>query len=152
MFEKILVPVDGSEHSDKALLYARGLAEKFESQIILVHVFSVPIPLDEVTEHAIGAKGIPPEFMEAKEKAEEDILKRAEAEVEKAQEGKKRIPIMAYLKEGNIVQEIISISEKEKADLIVMGARGISKLKEVLLGSVSDGVARNAHCPIMIIK
>ncbi|RLG91575.1 universal stress protein, partial [Candidatus Bathyarchaeota archaeon] len=43
-------------------------------------------------------------------------------------------------------------AEEKNVDLIVMGARGISKIKEILLGSVSHGVARKAHCPVLIIK
>ena len=56
------------------------------------------------------------------------------------------------LREGDVVEEILKAVEKDKFDLIVMGARGVSVIKEVLLGSVSDGVVRKAPCPVLISK
>jgi nucleotide-binding universal stress UspA family protein len=62
------------------------------------------------------------------------------------------VPVETILLEGNTVQEIIKAAGEGKFDLIVMGARGISKIREILLGSVSDGVLRNAPCPVLIVK
>lgn len=62
------------------------------------------------------------------------------------------VPVETILKEGNTVQEIVKKAREGNYDLIVMGARGLSKIKELLLGSVSDGVIRNAACPVLIVK
>ena len=149
MFNKILVPVDGSEHSDKALRYATMMAETFNSKIILVHVFSLPTAV----EPAIGAIPITPDVIEAMQKSAEQILKEAEDKVEEARKNKdKPIPVETFLEHDGIVDQIISIAEKEKVDLIVMGARGLSKLKKIFLGSISEGVTHKAHCPVMTIK
>lgn len=148
MFNKILVAVDGSEHSDKALRYATMFAENFNSKIILVHVFSIP----NSVEPAIGSS-LTPAIIDATHKSGEEILKRAEDKVEKVKKIKKRlIPFKKYLKQGNAVDQIIGIAVKEKVNLIIIGARGLSKLKEIFLGSVSEGVTHKAHCPVMIIK
>jgi nucleotide-binding universal stress UspA family protein len=56
------------------------------------------------------------------------------------------------LREGHTVQETLKIARDSKFDLIVMGARGISRIREILLGSVSDGVIRNAPCPVLVTK
>ncbi|MEM3789229.1 MAG: universal stress protein, partial [Candidatus Bathyarchaeia archaeon] len=56
------------------------------------------------------------------------------------------------LREGHVVQEIVRAAEEGKFDLIVMGARGISRIKELILGSVSDGVIRHAPCPVLVTK
>jgi len=56
------------------------------------------------------------------------------------------------LKEGHTVQEILKAARDSEFDLIVMGARGISKIRGMLLGSVSDGVIRNAPCPVPVTK
>lgn len=150
MFEKILVPVDGSKHSNKALRYATMLAEKFHSKIILVHVYSSPI--GRTIEPAMGASSITQTDMNAIQQQGKQILEHAKTEVEKAKKNKTHILVETYLKQGDIVEQISSTAKKEKADIIVMGARGISKLKECLLGSTSDGVSRNALCPVMIVK
>jgi nucleotide-binding universal stress UspA family protein len=51
-----------------------------------------------------------------------------------------------------MVQEILKTARDSEFNLIVMGARGISKIREMLLGSVSDGVIRNAPCPVLVTK
>ena len=53
---------------------------------------------------------------------------------------------------SSIVPAIINFSEKEKIDLIVMGTRGRSGLKKLLLGSVASGVITHSHCPVLVIK
>jgi nucleotide-binding universal stress UspA family protein len=60
--------------------------------------------------------------------------------------------VETMLREGHVVQEIVKAAEEGKFDLIVMGARGIGKIKELILGSVSDGVVRNAPCPVLVTK
>lgn len=56
------------------------------------------------------------------------------------------------LREGQTVQEILKTAREGEFDLIVMGSRGLSKIKEIFLGSVSDGVIRNASCPVLVVK
>ena len=62
------------------------------------------------------------------------------------------VEVETMLREGHVVHEIVRAAEEGKFDLIVMGARGISKIKELILGSVSDGVIRNAPCPVLVTK
>jgi len=139
MFEKILVPLDGSEHSIKALEIAVQIALKFDGQITLIHVCSIgnleayPRPIDE--------------FIQAIRKNGTKIL--ADGEKKVKAEG---ITAEKLLKEGHPVEEIIKSCKDDEFDLIVIGARGLSKIKEILLGSVSDGVTRHAHCPVVVVK
>jgi len=155
LFEKILVPLDGSEHSFRALETAAQLAKRFGGKITLIHVYSVtvrPVIMPEPT--TLTHPGIPvmtpaevSKVVEATRKAGASILADSEQRV-KAEE----IQVESILVEGNVVQEIIKTAKEGKFDLIVMGARGISKIREILLGSVSDGVIRNAHCPVLVVK
>ncbi|MGB9778829.1 MAG: universal stress protein [Candidatus Bathyarchaeales archaeon] len=139
MFEKILVPLDGSGHSIKALEVAVQIALKFNGKITLIHVYSIsgfaiyPTPVQE--------------FIEAIRKAGVDILA----------DGKKRVKakgvhVETLLLEGHAVEQIVKTCKEGKFDLVVMGARGLSKIKEILLGSVSDGVTRHAYCPVLVVK
>jgi nucleotide-binding universal stress UspA family protein len=139
LFEKILVPLDGSEHSLKALKIAVQIAKKFNGKITLIHVYSIgglasyPTPVHE--------------FIEAIRKVSADILGDGEKKVKA--EG---VQVETLLKEGHAVEEIIKTCREGKFDLVVMGARGLSKIKEMLLGSVSDGVTRHAYCPVLVVK
>jgi nucleotide-binding universal stress UspA family protein len=139
LFEKILVPLDGSEHSLKALKIAVQIAKKFNGKITLIHVYSIgglasyPTPVHE--------------FIEAIRKVSADILGDGEKKVKA--EG---VQVKTLLKEGHAVEEIIKTCREGRFDLVVMGARGLSKIKEMLLGSVSDGVTRHAYCPVLVVK
>jgi len=155
LFEKILVPLDGSEHSLRALTAAIQIAKKFSGKITLIHVYSVavrPVIMPEPT--TLSPPMVPIMTPEEISKAVEGARKAgtvllADAEQRVKSEG---IRVETVLKEGQTVHEIIKAAEEGTFDLIVMGARGISKIREMLLGSVSDGVIRNAHCPVLVVK
>ena len=139
VFEKILVPLDGSEHSLNALEKALQIAKKFDGKITLINVYSVSS--FRMTPSQVFA------YVVELRKSGESIL----------EEGKKiawaeGIQVETLLKEGHIVEEILQKAREGNFDLIVMGARGISKMKEILLGSVSHGVTTHAPCPVLIVK
>lgn len=148
MFEKILVPLDGSDHSVRALTVAVQIAKKFDGDIILIHVYSNVWPI--VMPHATimpEATGIIPKLIEAAREAGATIL--ADGEKKVKAEG---VQVETFLREGHTVEEILKTAEEGKFDLIVVGARGLSMIKEILLGSVSDGVMRHARCPVLVVK
>jgi nucleotide-binding universal stress UspA family protein len=155
LFEKILVPLDGSEHSLKALEIATQIGKRFGGKISLIHVYSVevrPIIMPEPT--TLTPPTIPVMTPEEVSKAVQlarnvgaRILADGEQKV-KAEE----VQVESLLKEGHTVQEIIRTAKEGKFDLIVIGGRGISKIRELLLGSVTDGVIHHASCPVLVIK
>lgn len=155
LFEKILVPLDGSEHSLRALEIAIQIAKKFDGKITLIHVYSVtirPVIMPEPT--TLTPPMIPAmtpaevsKAVEATRKAGASILTDGEQKV-KAEE----VQVETTLREGHTVQEIIRTAKEGKFDLIVIGGRGISKIRELLLGSVTDGVIHHAPCPVLVIK
>lgn len=155
LFEKILVPLDGSEHSSRALETAIQIAKKFSGKITLVHVYSVtvrPVIMPEPT--TLTPPGVPvmtpaevSKVVDATRKAGFRILADGEQKVRAAE-----VQVQTMLVEGQVVHEITNAAKEGKFDLIVIGARGISKIREILLGSVSDGVIRNASCPVLVVK
>jgi len=155
LFEKILVALDGSEHSLRALEIAIQLAKKFGGKITLIHVYSVtvrPIIMPEPT--TLTPPGVPvmtpaevSKVVEATRKAGARVLGDGEQKV-KAE----KVQVETTLVEGQVVQEITRTAKEGKFDIIVMGARGISRIREMLLGSVSDGVIRHAPCPVLVVK
>jgi len=155
LFKKILVPLDGSDHSSKALEIAVQIAKKFDGKITLIHAYSVgarPIVMPEPATLSPSWVPVmaPAEFskvVEAARKAGARILENGKKRVEK--EG---VKVERLLREGHTVQEIIKAAKHGKFDLIVMGARGVSRIRGILLGSVSDGVIRNAPCPVLVTK
>ena len=155
MFKKILVPLDGSEHSMKALDVAVQIAKKFDGKITLLHVYSIsafPLIMPEPT--TLTPPGIPlvtqrevSKITEATRKTGEDILANGEEKVKA--EG---VLVEKVLLEGHVVNEIVRTAREGNYDLIVIGARGISKMRELLLGSVTDGVIHHVSCPVLVVK
>lgn len=155
MFEKILVPLDGSDHSIRALEKAVQIAKNFRGKITLIHVYSFSIPPMMVPEPTtLSSPRIPIFTAEEVSRMEEAargvgnrILKDGETKA-KAED----VQVEKILVEGHAVQEIVRTAKEGHFDLIVIGARGISKIREILLGSVSDAVIHHGLCPVLVVK
>jgi nucleotide-binding universal stress UspA family protein len=155
MFEKVLVPLDGSEHSERALETAIQIAKKFRSKTTLLHVYSVTAPAviapEPTTLTPAGFPVVTPEevakMVEAARMVGNRILKDGEQKAKSA-----NVRVETVLREGNTVQEIVALAKEGEFNLIVMGVRGISRIRELLMGSVSEGVIKNAHCPVIVVK
>jgi nucleotide-binding universal stress UspA family protein len=138
-FKKILNPVDGSEHSKRATQYSIELAKQFDSKIILLHCHAkFPVVLAEPHfQNAIN------EIMKNSEeliKPFEDLLEDSGVEYE--------IRIL----EGSPANNIDTVVNVEKIDLIVMGSRGVGNFEGLFLGSVAHQVLHKVQCPVFIIK
>lgn len=155
LFQKILVPLDGSEHSTKALEKAVQIAKKFDAKLTLIHVYSVsaqPVLLPEPT--TMGASPIP--YLTGGEiskvaRIARNTGSRVLDDGEQAAKAE-NVRVGKMLVEGHTVEEIVRAAKEGNFDLIVIGARGVSRIREFLLGSVSDGVIHHATCPILLVK
>jgi nucleotide-binding universal stress UspA family protein len=63
-----------------------------------------------------------------------------------------RIPVETILREGHTVQEIVKTVKEGNFDLVVIGARASAKIRDLLLGSVTDGVIHHVSCPVLVVK
>lgn len=155
MFEKILVPLDGSESSMHALEKAVQIAKKFAAKITLIHVYSVSPPVVVSPNDVAGSlpyeMTLPPEviskLVEAARERGANILAHGEKKVKA--EG---VQVETLLEEGYAVEEILKTAKEGGFDLIVIGDRGLSAIKEIFLGSVSHGVTLHAACPVLIVR
>jgi nucleotide-binding universal stress UspA family protein len=155
LFEKILVALDGSEHSVQALRTAIQIAGKFNGKLTLVHVYAMtfaPFVVPEPT--TLTPSGVPvvtpaevSKMIEAAREAGQRILDNGEKEVRS-----ENVQVESTLKEGSTVQEITRLAKEGNFDLIVIGAKGVGRLRELLLGSVSEGVMKHAPCPVLVVK
>ncbi|MFZ7137314.1 MAG: universal stress protein [archaeon] len=147
MFEKILVAVDGSELSYKSVDYALDLAQKYSAEVKIITVIDAPSDTLVAQASTFAPQSIK-DYEKKLEKAHEQILFKA---IQKAKLTPK-IPVTKEILEGHPAEKIIETTKKESVDLIIMGSRGLGGLKEFILGSVSDKVADEAPCPVLIIK
>lgn len=135
-FDRILVPVDFTDYSKKAL----GAAKSFLSpkgEIVLEHVVSSPV------HPSFYAGGITRMFQ-----LDPDLPNRIREKLASLYDG----PGELVVSEGDIVQDILGTAEAKSAQLIVMGTRGLSGLDHVLLGSVTERIIQKALVPVLAIK
>lgn len=138
---KILVPVDFSPASEKSLKYAQRLAEKFHSELILLHVVE---PCSPIPFNALPVTATPEQkTIDAKENLLELAQSTQVAEGWKARWN---------LRTGVATHEIVEGAKELNVDLIVIGAHGFDGWKHFAIGSTADRVARAAPCPVLVVR
>jgi nucleotide-binding universal stress UspA family protein len=141
--ERILVPVDYSEHSKVALKYARELAEANKAKLQLLHIIEEPVypdfygpgddphrvPKDYIKQRAVR---------EMNQLCDESLCPEIETEI--------------HILSGRAALEIVKFAEENWSDLIVIASHGLTGIKHLLLGSVAEKIVRMAPCPVFTVK
>ena len=137
MFERLLVAVDGSSRSEKTISMAVDLAQRYDSMVTVVHVreyeryegsdvdMGPPIPAEQLVNDVLTT------FREAGVEAKGEVRRAGS---------------------GNTPEQIIEVAEQAEADLIIMGSRGMTEWKSLLLGGVATKVIHQATCPVLLIR
>lgn len=147
MNKHILVPVDGSDHSLKALDVAADLAEKYGSKIIILHV----VPSNEVPE-GLRKWAKTEQFRDPPEAIYEQAI--ADGILEDAERrlaDKKMDTIQRASEYGDVAKRILEVARREDANLIVMGTRGLSDFQGLVMGSVAHKVTHAAPCTVITV-
>ena len=139
--EKILVPVDGSEQSHKAITFAVDLASHYNATIYLLHVFKLTIIPEGLGEYVVSdrvqLRGLGNKIIAA-------------AEDEARGHGIEHIK--TAVAEGDPAERIIDYAKDHDVDIIVIGSRGLGTFKGLLLGSVSNKVTHRADRTCVIVR
>lgn len=177
MFRKILVATDGSEHAQRALAVAGNLASRYAADLIVLHVFSCPEMTQTLrhmaeVEHLmpvrrrasardddmVWASGLPIDPKEETDdygvmyQAAERIGQRIADDGAKAAREAGAPKVKTVVRKGDPAEVILNLARNEKADLVVLGSRGLGTLKGLLLGSVSSKVNHLAACSCITVK
>ena len=149
MGRKILVALDGSEYADRALDLALDFAAKYSAEIVLLSVIDcIHTPI--VAERVGVLQPLDWEqYLENLKAFHEQILFRA---MNKVKEDKPLLKVTKELAEGRPTDEIIRAVRHRGIDMIFMGSHGLGGIKEFFLGSVSDRIANEAPCPVLIVR
>ena len=136
---KILVPVDFSEHSQKALRYALAFAAQFGAAVTLVHIVEQMVYPGDWMYPPLAA----PDFSADKHA---EMIKRL-----RALDAKSGVKTQHVVRMGRAWQEVIEIAREQKADMIILATHGYTGLKHALLGSVAEKIVRHAPCPVLSV-
>lgn len=143
MIKKILVPIDFSNYSKKALQYTVNFAKKFDAEIVLVYVIE---PMIYPADLSMGQMVIPQSEMNLSEKSDKELVQLAKSEI-----GDK-LKYKVLVKTGKPFMEIISTAKEVDSDLIIMATHGHTGVEHLLFGSTAEKVVRKAPCPVLTIR
>ena len=141
---KILLATDGSEEAELATIRAMELAESTDSELHVVHVGVVPSFLVSYP----GTLGYDGKLYEQIQEQSRELLRKESWRVKVAG----GTVAGAHLRMGTADLEIVGLAKELGADLIVMGCRGHRGMRRAIEGSVSDGVIRQAPCPVLVVR
>lgn len=139
--KRIIVPIDFSEHSEFALEAAANLANKYGSELIVLHMLELSNAILTSNGSSINEEAV--FYLKLAEQKFEAFLDKPYLE------GIKITPIVKHFK---VFSEVNDIANEHNANLIVMGSHGASGVKEVLVGSNTEKVVRHSDIPVLVIK
>ena len=140
MFQRVLVPLDGSKLAESALPYVRNLAQGgFIKEIILLNVVEIPATWIEGIDYVA--------IKEASLKQSTRYLMGLKDQL--VSEG---LPVKAEILEGATAHVIADYAKEKEVDLIVIGTHGYTGMKKLMFGSVALRVLHDAHCPVLLIR
>ena len=137
MFERILLAVDGSPESDKTIEVAVDLARRYGSAVTVVHVreyeryegddvdLGPPVPAEQLVDDVLST------FRDGGIDAHGEVRR---------------------VSSGSTPEQIVEVARESGADLIIMGSRGMTEWKSLLLGGVATKVVHHARCPVLLVR
>ncbi len=139
--KSILVPVDFSECSEKALIYARGFAKQFGASIVLLHVVELSYSYADMAIFDYAS-------------LEKDLRQAAESRLRNLAKGveKDGTPTSVEIRLGRPARAVAEIAKELATDLIVISTHGYTGLKHALLGSNAETIVRHAPCPVLVVR
>lgn len=146
MFQSLLVPLDGSEHSRLALRVACKLAHEADGRLILLHI---PEALEHETLLVWGLGAVPLEAtLKKREKVGRELLDKATEEAK----GLGAQEVEAVIGKGDPALCILDQARQHRVDAIVLGSRGLGNLQGLMMGSVSHKVSHAAPCSVITVR
>ena len=139
--QKLLVPIDFSDHALQALRWGASLAERYGAQILLLHI--IPKTVEEVSMHGSAWEQV---IMGLEAKVETQLFEVALMELKNGLRVDVRVAV------GKPAEEIVRVAREDAVDLIVMGTHGHTALHYMLLGSTAETVFRTAPCPVFMVQ
>ena len=133
MFQRALVPVDGSRYMSGVVAHAVAIAKRTTCSLTFVYVVNVEP----------RASTLELEKREAAMKIPEECREKAAAE---------DVSASSRIETGSPAETIVEMAVREGFDLIIIGSRGHSRLRTLLIGSVADEVIEQASCPVLLVK
>lgn len=147
LIKRILTAIDGSTPSLKASVFAIDMAKRFDAELMVLHVID---PRYKELEIAISPR--PGKFKEIAKRVMEDGEKIVETVRKKATEKNVNVKTDVISDFTSVTKDILQYAKVNKVDIIVVGSRGMTGFRKLLVGSVATGVVTYSDCPVVVVK
>jgi nucleotide-binding universal stress UspA family protein len=158
-FFRILVGIDGSQSSIDATGYAIELAKRDNAELIVIHILSTKLggyehtlPMPLLFSLPATPSSVNNIIETSEQEAQRWLIRIKQQLLEDKNNQIKLITAILLASTERIAAEIVDYAQLKNADLIVLGTKGRSSFKKLLLGSVASEVVTYAHCPVLIVK
>ena len=150
LIRRILVAVDGSENSNKALNFALDMTEKYDATLTILNIFQPPV-MGTVPQEPWNISGEDTAaFTKDLERVHQGVLSKA---ISQSKSFKPNLNVSSKLREGNPAMEIVAEAKEGSFDIVVVGHKGVGQVKELLgLGGISEKVVHSAPCSVVIVR
>ncbi|MDP9189411.1 MAG: universal stress protein [Actinomycetota bacterium] len=145
MFDRIVVGTDGSETAMQAVTTAIELAKLSDAKLEIVSAYE-PVPSARLKQEGEGIAGDVSHVVNAREDVQ-FVLDKAAAEAKNA-----KIEVVTHPREGEPADAILDVAEENKADLVIVGNKGMTGARRFLLGSVPNKISHHAPCDVWIVR
>jgi nucleotide-binding universal stress UspA family protein len=145
MFKRIIVGTDGSETATEAVRQAVDLAKTAKAKLEIVSAYE-PVPSDRLREEGKGVSGDVQHVVNPREDVNFALDKA------KAIAKKEKVDVVTHAREGDPADAILDVAEENKADLVIVGNKGMTGAKRFLLGSVPNKVSHHAPSAVLIVR
>jgi nucleotide-binding universal stress UspA family protein len=142
--KRILIPIDGSDYSRRAVKYAIRVAKDENAKIFCIHCI-VGIPYGYIN----PASSTDQYYRDIKDKVEswfDEVRHIGKVE------GVTEVKTESFMDPHSVINSILDYAASREIDLIVIGTKGRTGLKRFLMGSVANGVIQHAHCPVLLVR
>ena len=140
--------VDGSDNAARAANVAIVLAQKFEAELIVCH--AIQTPFYSFTQDGLAVPADVLSYYVAAAREDANAIVNKQVQLAEAAHVKTQSVIQENV--FSVVEAIVNLAQSRDVDLIVIGTRGRTGFKKLLMGSVSSGVISHAHCPVLVVR
>jgi nucleotide-binding universal stress UspA family protein len=144
MFDRIVVGTDGSETATQAVRTAIELAKMSKAKLEIVSAYE-PVPQSRLKEEGEGISGDISHAVNPREDVNL-VLGKAQAEAKNA-----KVDVVTHPREGEPADAILDVAEEHKADLVIVGNKGMTGARRFLLGSVPNKISHHSPCDVWIV-
>lgn len=153
MINYILVPTDGSDNAERAVRFSAQVADRrYHAEVVVVYVHLLVSPIASFGVMTPGPESHQHDMTAVEQGHAQEIVDQAVTEIRSLVTSPEVTVSGRVVLDSRVDEGVLRVADEIKADIIVVGTRGLSALRGAIMGSVSHSLIEKAHCPVLVVK